>query len=287
MREEKLNMTTKDAFELAASRQRRERLTLSNVTGFTLVELLVVIAIIAILAALLIPVLAKAKEKALRAKCVSNVKQIEVSTFIYATGYNDAVPIMGGGSWPWDVPAATALNMINSGCTRDIFYDPANPDQNNDGAWNFAGGAYHVTGYDYMWNACPNITPTNQNISLQTRGLQDTTRARSPVMPPPSPSDRPLTTCVSLTSPSMTAATYTPQQNNPDWGTMSTYNWTSIIGGLNWPPPSFPPFHHRTSHLNGNLPQGANVGMLDGHVEWRDAHDFQPRTVAGIPTFWW
>ncbi len=86
------------------SRILRSRKATGRERGFTLIELLVVIAIIAILASMLLPALAKAKEKGQRARCIGNVKQMLLSTHMYVMDFGDTLPYTSWSSGTLNVP---------------------------------------------------------------------------------------------------------------------------------------------------------------------------------------
>jgi prepilin-type N-terminal cleavage/methylation domain-containing protein/prepilin-type processing-associated H-X9-DG protein len=91
--------------------------------GFTLIELLVVIAIIAILAAMLLPALAKAKEKAKQASCSSNMKNWCIAMVMYEGDNGDAIPFFASApditATYWPSYLAPYLSHATSGSYYD------------------------------------------------------------------------------------------------------------------------------------------------------------------------
>jgi prepilin-type N-terminal cleavage/methylation domain-containing protein len=283
----------------APSRRRQES---AEGGAFTLIELLVVIAIIAILAALLLPALAKAKEKARRTQCLSDIHQIEIALNVYASQYNDKLPVLlNNGNTVWDLPDSAAQPMLRSGLTKKAFYCPGteprftdlqnwagpNPSGNltgpNSTLWNYAvstppnqAADYHVVGYQFAFSGPESkLDRTNQNTTLQPETVMDDANwSALGISVTYGVADRVLMADVTVNEHTTPAL---PGYLHPE------NNYASIPGGFLW---NGVTYNHTSAHLNGQIPAGGFVGFKDAHAEWRLFQDMVPRATTAY-TFWW
>lgn len=152
--------------------------------GFTLIELLVVISIIALLIAILLPALAKAKESAVKIRCLANVRGAGQALLMASEDNKHNIPDMGnwGGangpygdvsseqtSQPYRLNGGARDYIMQYGLTRENFYCPNNMAINTDSFWGptvgktFAAGQTTVIGYQILGG----------RVGLQRKSLTD------------------------------------------------------------------------------------------------------------------
>ena len=108
---------TPSCFPEERALQRRK----SKQSVFTLIELLVVIAIIAILAAMLMPALAKARDRAKLSGCQNNLKQVGTAVHLYLAGSNEFFPLLRLSTTAHSVYALTKFTEVLSPTEKTLF----------------------------------------------------------------------------------------------------------------------------------------------------------------------
>ena len=228
----------------------------SALNGFTLVELLVVIAIIAILAALLLPVLASAKEKGKRAQCINNLKQIGVGSLIYVGDNSDKfMPAAFNTGWGIQNPIQMDATVLSS--SADLGFSTnsvVNGASVSPSIWTcpnrptlpaFTSGAGSGTwamGYQYYGGVA--------TWYMNKGGTTVTEPSASPIKQSTSKAAWMLAADVVI-----------------NLATPPVYDW-----GDNTQPPTSG-WANLPAHKTGSLPAGGNEVFADGSVSWVDARD--------------
>jgi prepilin-type N-terminal cleavage/methylation domain-containing protein/prepilin-type processing-associated H-X9-DG protein len=147
---------------LPGVRSQRRR-TAAPTRAFTLIELLVVIGVIALLASLLLPALARSKESARAAKCMSNLRQIGIALKGHVLDNANLMPMMTNAAAPPAVPPPSAPNIVLAPDLSEgtnVFQCPSDDLD-----------LFRLTGSSYLWNSLLNGQPSDQ-LSISLFGVQ-------------------------------------------------------------------------------------------------------------------
>ena len=207
--------------------------------GFTLIELLVVIAIIAILAAILFPVFAKAREKARQTACLSNVKQLALSTLMYVSDYDEMMFTWSSGEPSPLYPGAAMFPYINN---IAIFTCPSNGN---------AGRAVY-DGWDYYRVDIPEKRfpgPCSGGYAWNNSGVMRFTHTAC-LVPPYRMAQAAHPANVGLLGDAVHI-----------WGGLGVFCWANMCCGYSAP-------RLATSTANSRHNGGENLAYLDGHAKW-------------------